>query len=345
MSETTPKLDSQSGLGSLSELVSPIASHLTALDRFLETELGVFEVELRPLIAHSLKNSGKRLRPILVFFAGYDPQPSPAIPLVRAAAIVELVHLATLVHDDILDEARLRHRMVTLNTTHNNHVAVLTGDALFAHALKLTADFPTVEVCRIVASATRMICAGEVGQTFARGDFDYTREAYYRAIDLKTAELFRVSAYLGAMVSGHPQDYQDAVARFARELGLAYQIYDDLIDVMDDEEKAGKTLGTDWCSGKCTLPLILLREKLSPEAFTAFQTRVRQGKVSLDDLRKMLIQYAILPDVLEVFESHLEQGLRFLLPYMEKMLGAPKLLLLNDFIRSKVNAFARSLAN
>ncbi|MCC5834979.1 MAG: polyprenyl synthetase family protein [Opitutales bacterium] len=243
------------------EILEPVAGHLEQLEDYLQSQIEAFEPEVQPLVEFTLGHSGKKIRPVLVFLSGYLGEEEASPELVRAAAIVELVHLATLVHDDILDEADLRHQVETVTARYGPHSAVLLGDALFAHALKLAADYPTPEVCRAVAESTRQVCSGEICQTFARGDGDLSLPTYLRIIDLKTAELFAVSARLGARLSGGSEDWVAAAETFARKLGVAYQIYDDLADIIGREDKAGKTLGTDLESGKLTLPVLYYLEE------------------------------------------------------------------------------------
>jgi octaprenyl-diphosphate synthase len=182
--------------------------------------------------------------------------------LVRVAAVVELVHLATLVHDDIMDEADVRRSRRTAAREFGPVAAVLLGDALFAHALHLATQFPTTEICAAVSESTRRVCAGEIVQTLRRGSLNISLADYQRIIDLKTAELFRVSCFLGAKLSGAESACAEAAALFGRHLGIAYQIYDDLADYFGTEARIGKTLGTDLASGKLTLPLITLSERL-----------------------------------------------------------------------------------
>jgi Geranylgeranyl pyrophosphate synthase len=242
---------------------SRVAPHMAALDHFLREQLAAFEPEIRDMADYCIDTSGKRIRPALVFFSGWqgaDVEPSP--DLVQVAAVVELVHLATLVHDDIMDEADVRRARPTASRQYGSAAAVLLGDAIFAHALHLAALFPTPDVCRAVSESTRRVCAGEIMQTLRRRSVSVTRADYDRVIDLKTAELFRVSCALGARLGGHPAAFAPDAARFGRHLGIAYQIYDDLADFFGREQRIGKTLGTDLASGKLTLPLFVLRERL-----------------------------------------------------------------------------------
>lgn len=242
--------------------------HLTALDAFLREQIEAFEPEIQEMADYCIDTSGKRIRPALVFFSGWPATPggpseiSPA--LVRLAAVVELVHLATLVHDDIMDGADLRRSRQTAARAYGPEAAVLLGDALFSHALHLAAQFPTTSVCLAVAESTRRVCAGEIIQTLRRGTTDISRDDYFRVVDLKTAELFRVSCALGSEQGGHGPQFVEAAARFGRHLGIAYQVYDDLADFFGQESRIGKTLGTDLLSGKLTLPLQELAQRLEP---------------------------------------------------------------------------------
>jgi len=249
----------------LEPILDPLRPAMEALSVFLEKEVESFPQEVRSLVTFTFQHSGKRLRPILVFLSAEVEGSNYSEEVIRAAAIVELVHLATLVHDDILDGAEMRHRTATATSRYGPSVAVLLGDALFAHALKLASEFPGPEICRAVASATRQVCCGEIEQSFARGDADLSLEAYFRMIDLKTAELFAVSARLGSSLAGQPEPVVRAKTEFARRLGIAYQIYDDLADILEKETKSGKTLGTDFNSGKYTLPFILYLQSLEKE--------------------------------------------------------------------------------
>jgi len=249
----------------LAGVFARLAPHLQELDRFLRGQLAAFEPEIRPLATSCVDASGKRIRPALVFLSGWGGSPAVSPDLVRAAAVVELVHMATLVHDDIMDGADVRRGRSTAVREIGPTAAVLLGDALFAHALNLAAQFPTTEVCMAVSESARRVCSGEIMQTLRRGTTGITRADYARIIELKTAELFRVSCFLGARLSGMQPEYTEATCLFGRHLGIAYQIYDDLADFFGDEGRMGKTLGTDLASGKMTLPLFLLLERL-PQA-------------------------------------------------------------------------------
>ncbi|MGB0744276.1 MAG: polyprenyl synthetase family protein, partial [Opitutales bacterium] len=233
-------------------------------------------------------------------------------------SIIELVHLATLVHDDILDEADTRHRQETAAKKFGPAAAVLIGDVLFSHALKLASEFPTTEVCRVVARATARVCAGEIAQTYQRGEVNYSRDFYYRVIQLKTAELFEVACALGAKVAGYTEEFSEAAGRFGRHLGTAYQIFDDLVDLYADESMIGKTLGTDLEKGKFTLPLLLLLEKVEPAERDLLLERFKAGDATVvEDFSKRLHDFPIFEEVVHVFEAELAKATDAVAPFRE----------------------------
>ncbi|MCC5841917.1 MAG: polyprenyl synthetase family protein [Opitutales bacterium] len=318
----------------IGEIVRPLAAHFAALDDFLEDQVAAFEPEVQPLVRYTFQHSGKKIRPILVFFAGWSETEaqSPSADLVCGAAIVELVHLATLVHDDILDGAAVRHRMATAAEKYGSPSAVLLGDALFAHALRLAAGFPNVEVCRAVATATRQVCSGEIVQTLSKRELRVDFAHYYRVIDLKTAELFAVSAHLGAFLGRSSAEFDMAATTFARKLGIAYQIYDDLTDVVGQESKTGKTLGTDLAGGKPTLPLLLLLRALPGKSADELQARLLQGHTRPGDLEDLFRQHRIIEQVRDQFETILQEGEAALAAFADNP-AVPRLLELSSFIR------------
>jgi octaprenyl-diphosphate synthase len=265
MSVTTIISSDQSMVKDFAAVFARLKPHMAVLDVFLRGQLEAFEPEIREMADYCIDTSGKRIRPALVFLSGWNGSDVPSPELVRVAGVVELVHLATLVHDDIMDEADLRRSRRTASRQYGPEAAVLLGDALFAHALHLAAQFPTTEVCYAVSDSTRKVCAGEIVQTLRRGTTNITREDYFRVIDLKTAELFRISCFLGSKLGGFSTEFVEAASRFGRHLGIAYQIYDDLADFFGQEKNIGKTLGTDLQSGKVTLPLLALLERLPAE--------------------------------------------------------------------------------
>lgn len=241
-------------------LVGPLRPFLHQVTERLHAEVADFDPAIGQFVQYALASQGKRLRPTLVGWSG-RLQGELTEDHVKLASIVEMVHLATLVHDDILDGAKLRRGRPTLTEKWGSNMAVLIGDCLFSQALKLAASFPTTEVCRASAVAAKNVCTGEVIQTLQRGNFHLSREEYLKVIRLKTAELFAVSCEMGARVSGASVEIAATVRALGDELGMAYQLYDDALDVFGHESTAGKTLGTDLETGQLTLPLLIALEQ------------------------------------------------------------------------------------
>jgi octaprenyl-diphosphate synthase len=299
------------------DVYQPVKPYLEELDAFLHSQVEDLEPEIQEHVRYVFGHSGKRLRPILVAYSGWEgPSPKRSEGLVALGAVIELVHLATLVHDDILDEADTRHRQETAASKFGPAAAVLIGDVLFSHALKLASDFDTSEVCRSVAQATARVCAGEISQTYQRGDANYDRKHYFRVIELKTAELFDVSCRLGAKIAGYHEDFSLAAGKFGRHLGTAYQIFDDLVDLYADESMIGKTLGTDLEKGKFTLPLLILLEKLPEQERDSLMARFKAGDKSVAaDFTKRLHDFPIFEEVAATFEGELNKAQAVLAPY------------------------------
>ncbi len=281
------------------------------LNEFLAEQVECFESEVREFVVSCLGAGGKRIRPTLLSRAAYSPD--VVFPdIVKAAAVVELVHLATLVHDDVLDEAMLRRGHITLFSNQGSSVAVLVGDALFSHALKLASEFPTNEVCSWVSEATRRTCAGEIRQTFHRGKLDLSMEQYYRIIELKTAEFFRVSCMLGAFLGGFDESYCKAASEFGLRLGVAYQLYDDVADIFGDELSLGKTLGTDWAKRKPTLPLILLFREMDS---SAAEELWRSQETSIQEIRRLILEGNLFENCIKSVQSELVSAEEILAPF------------------------------
>jgi octaprenyl-diphosphate synthase len=319
-----------------------LGPHLAELDRFLHGQLGAFEPEIRAMVDYCIDTSGKRIRPALVFLSGWRESERVSGDLVRVAAVVELVHLATLVHDDIMDEADLRRSRRTAAREYGSTAAVLLGDALFAHALHLATQFPTTEICAAVSDSTRRVCAGEIVQTLRRGSTNITRADYERIVDLKTAELFRVSCFLGAKLGGYPEEFVAAASRFGRHLGIAYQIYDDLVDFFGEEKRIGKTLGTDLASGKLTLPLLALLDRLpAPEATTLRSEITGERPPQLALRLGQMNEFGVFATVAESVRTEVGAAMAALRPH-GRQAPTPLLMGLGEVLLTQVAALQRA---
>lgn len=239
-----------------------IQEPLALVEKQIADQSRSFDERMKRYIDDACGGSGKRLRPVLALLTGgacggitQEHQ--------RLALILELIHIASLIHDDIMDGAEIRRERPTLHAKWGNATSVLVGDLLFAHALKLSSDFDDSEICRRIADATVDVCSGEILQTEHRFNVHLNLEEYYRIIAMKTGSLFRAASELGAVVSKAPNIVIEALKKYGNNIGIAYQILDDCIDLIGNEKNIGKTLGTDMQHGKFTLPILLLLKSCS----------------------------------------------------------------------------------
>jgi octaprenyl-diphosphate synthase len=261
-SELEPQLDKSLALKRAFE---PILDNLAQVEERISAQARTFDPAVEAYVSYAIQSNGKRLRPALALLAGGATggiQPEHG----DLATIVELIHAATLVHDDILDHADLRRGQPTANAKWGNSLAVLLGDCLFAHALRLSAGFENARMCRRIADAASEVCSGEIIQSQRRFDLSLTVPDYFRILEMKTGALFAVATELGGLLNGASEQAQQGLLAFGMRLGTAYQIYDDCLDLAGDEAKAGKTLGSDLRRGKLTLPVLhLLQTSTEPE--------------------------------------------------------------------------------
>ena len=308
--------------------------HLTA-------QVDQFEPEIREYVTYALDSQGKHLRPALVALSGMA---TGAVNEghVSAATIVEMVHLATLVHDDVMDEAQIRRSRPTLAAQWGAHLAVLVGDCLFAQALRLAALFPTPAVCRAVSTATNTVCSGEILQDRNAGNFDISRADYFRVIQMKTGELFALSSELGGLLNSSSDAVQKALRRYGMALGTAYQIYDDCLDLFGVEGLAGKTLGSDLAKGKATLPVLLMLERASAPQRIELKARLSAWEPrDMPQLRDQLEHHHALQGSVEVLEQWLQEC-RLALSELPDSAGRKSLLELTTFLTSQVLLLAET---
>lgn len=241
------------------DLVRP---HLDKVEARIREQVCDFDPGVEPYMAYICDTSGKRIRPALSILTGGATGELKDEHL-ELGVILELIHMATLVHDDIIDGASTRRKAPTPNAKWGNGMAVLLGDALFSHALKLSTDFNDLSLSRAISLAAREVCQGEILQTQRRFDLTVTKKDYFKMIEMKTGALFAAASGLSAQISGRDESICQAMADYGMKLGTAYQIYDDIVDMIGTEELIGKTLGTDLEKGKLTLPILNLLEVAS----------------------------------------------------------------------------------
>ena len=302
------KMNSYQSILTWEQIVGPVEPFLTAVSHRLRQQIAAFDPGIETYAEYALTGQGKQLRPLLIALSA-NATGKVRDEHVTAAVIIEMVHLATLVHDDVMDEADIRRGRRTLAANWGNEIAVLLGDCLFAHSLKLAASFPTPDICRAVSAATNTVCSGELLQTRARGNFELTIEDYIKMLEMKTAELFALSCDLGTHLSGAEVSRREPLRQFGMALGTAYQLYDDCVDIFGSEVKARKSLGTDLTKGKLTLPVLLLREKVSASEREQLEALVKEWlPENLFLLREMLARHGIAADSLAMTQQFLTKA-------------------------------------
>ena len=211
---------------------------------------------------HLMEAGGKRFRPLLVLLAAETGDPD-APGVLTSACVVELTHLASLYHDDVMDEADLRRGAASANARWDNHVAILTGDFLFSKSSELTADLGP-EAVRIQARTFTRLVEGQILETLGPADDEDPLQHYLRVVAGKTGSLISTSARYGAMFAGAPQDVQDALTEYGEKVGVAFQLSDDILDIASETAESGKTPGTDLREGVPTLPVLLAQASTDP---------------------------------------------------------------------------------
>lgn len=252
------------------DLVRP---HLKKVESLLSSQVRDFDPGVEPYVDYVCNTSGKRLRPALTILTGGALGPVQE-DHVKLGSILELIHVASLVHDDIIDGAEIRRKVATPNAKWGEGLAVLLGDALFSHALMLSTDFDDLHLSRQIAKAAREVCQGEILQTQRRFDLMMKRQEYFRLLEMKTGALFAAATGLSAYISGADEETQEDLYQFGLKLGTAYQLYDDCLDLVGEEDEFGKTLRTDLEKGKLTLPILRLLEKANPAQREKLQARI-----------------------------------------------------------------------
>ena len=245
---------------SLSLIQSSIANDMQAVDEVIRLSLHSEVVLINQVAEYIINSGGKRLRPALVLLS------AGVIGEIKAqhhtlAAVVEFIHTATLLHDDVVDESSMRRGRATANTMFGNAASVLVGDFVYSRAFQMMVSVQNMRVMEILAEATNIIAEGEVLQLLNIHDADVTDEAYLQVIHYKTAKLFEAATRLGAIINNASAKDEAAMAEYGMRLGTAFQLIDDVLDLSGDSSDIGKNLGDDIAEGKPTLPLLYAMRK------------------------------------------------------------------------------------
>ena len=256
--------------------LAPIAADLSRVDERIQARLGSDVALVRQVAQHIVGGGGKRLRPALVLLsagaAGYRGDAH-----IELAAVVEFIHTATLLHDDVVDASELRRGRDTANAQFGNAASVLVGDFVYSRAFQMMVGVDNMRVMRVLAEATNTIAEGEVLQLMNCHDPDVDEQRYLAVIQRKTAKLFEAAACLGAVLADAAPAVQEGLATYGMHLGTAFQLVDDVLDYSGDAADIGKSLGDDLAEGKPTLPLIRVMAAGSPADSALVRQAIREG--------------------------------------------------------------------
>ena len=289
-----------------------IADDLEAIERILLEETRIHYDFVDDAVRHVIEGGGKRLRPVLLIlsskacdYAGEDAH--------ILAACIELIHVASLVHDDVLDEAPIRRSQVTLHSKWGNKVAVLVGDYLHARVLSMLASRGSDDsALEILAYAAQAMCEGEVIHAYKNGDFEICQNNYLKIVELKTGKLISASCHTGAMLGTKNPEYVNALIAYGELIGIAFQIIDDLLDFVADPEKFGKQPFKDLREGKLTFPMIYVRENCTGEERKRlediFNTVEFAGDQTIEWMSQLLDSYAVKSYCLEVAQEYVDRA-------------------------------------
>jgi octaprenyl-diphosphate synthase len=280
----------------LKSIYEPIQAEIDRFEATLERELAHENPFVTQLLKHSTKFQGKRVRPALLLHSAHILGGEVTDVHVQLSAVVEMLHTATLVHDDVLDEALIRRQVKTLNNVWGNEASILFGDYLFAKAYTLAAKIHNRDANLILAKTVEEMCVGELWQISTKFNFDMDEEQYCKVIYGKTGSLFATACRLGSVDSVAPAAQVDALANYGACFGTAFQIIDDCLDITGDESEMGKSLGTDLEKGKLTLPVIKLLRDLPAQERKKLQDLIvsRDGADKKSVVQKMIRERDIL---------------------------------------------------
>ncbi|HLU40651.1 MAG TPA: polyprenyl synthetase family protein [Planctomycetota bacterium] len=289
------------------DLFALVRPELERMNAALLRDLDATAVEVQELIEHVGQYRGKQLRPALVFLWAHAAGGVNGDHF-TVAKVIELIHLATLVHDDVLDGADRRRRVPTLNALHGNEVPVLLGDYIYARAFHMSVTMADLACSRRLADVTRLMCQGEITQILHRFDFSWDEDRYFAVIRDKTATLYAAACELGVHYAHGTCALTEAAQRYGEEIGIAFQIVDDCLDLEGDEDEVGKSLGTDLAKGKLTLPLLFLLREEEPARRLRRLMEEGRGEFGLRRLRDEFDLAAAVSASHEVAQRHVERA-------------------------------------
>jgi len=298
----------------LSTLYSPVQSELVKVEEGLQS---IYREDLKKvptLLSYPLKVAGKRLRPALTLLTGrsfvYDIE-----RLVHMATSVELFHIATLVHDDIVDKAQLRRGVPTVNQLHGHNIAVLLGDYVFARAAEMVCSTGNLQVVTLFAQTLGIISKGELQQNFSSSESRCQKQHYFEWIGNKTASLFRMACESGAILGRAPSSAVNAMREYGWNIGLAFQIIDDILDFTGQESEMGKPVGSDLLQGALTLPVILLLERYPDDKKLRNALDGKRAEMDIKQIAEMVINSKVIDECYSIASGYSSRALQSIQPF------------------------------
>jgi len=267
----------------------PLRADLEEVERIIANELTSSHKEFADILNHISNYKGKRLRPALLLACAHACGITNENHWVLAA-VVELIHTASLVHDDVLDASQMRRHLPAVHTLWGTKSAVLLGDCLFTNAFHMASKLDNPRACKVIGRSANRVCEGELLQGFHSGDLHISEATYLDIIDGKTAEMIAASCELGAAYAGASEKVIDSMQSFGRNLGMAFQIADDILDLVGNENQTGKSLGTDLEQKKLTLPIIyLLQNGTQEDKSSMIELLSNPSDIKRNKVKKLLI--------------------------------------------------------
>jgi len=282
---SSPESAMKESLSPLDQIITLSAPDMKRVDACIHDSLKSDVVLINQIANYIVASGGKRLRPMLLTLCSHacDYQGENHIPL---AAIIEFIHTATLLHDDVVDESDLRRGQQSAHAVWGNAASVLVGDFLYSRSFQMMVGLDSMRIMAVLADTTNTIAEGEVQQLLNMGDPEVGLHRYMQVIENKTAKLFEAACKLAAIISGKSAEIEEALAIYGNQLGAAFQIADDVLDYTGEAETMGKNAGDDLAEGKPTLPLIIARERCNEKERELLDAAIRDGGV--DDINPIL---------------------------------------------------------
>ena len=305
--------------GDLESTYRPIQQQLDALDGLLTEVLQSDIPCVNEMLQYASRYSGKRLRPALIFLIG-NMVGTLGENHVKLGAVVEMIHMATLVHDDVLDRATVRRNADSVNVRWNNKDAILLGDIMFSRSINLLVQIGSPRALELLTASVSTLCEGEIHQNQLSGDPRVNEATYTEIIRRKTACLYSAGCELAALLAGADPRLVDAFSRFGMNLGTAFQIIDDCLDLTGDEKLAGKSLGTDIVNGKMTLPLIQLMDELDSDDRDRVAAVIRNDAPDASEikaLQSLLVSHGSVENALAQAEGMVRDAVADLRPLLD----------------------------